>query len=218
MYRMIFEKSGNAIWISHLDLMRVFQRAFKRADLSLTHTQGFNPRPSVSIALPMSVGISSFCELLDFDLDSDAVDCEEIKNRLNAVLVEGVHVNTVYQGGRKLRDLSLLSCVSVLEYDNGVPTSAKESMESLFNQDVLIVPKKTKSGIQDQNISTMIRNLEVSQVDNTIILNSMICCQNPTLNPQQLISAVKLHLPQFAPDFAHCSRIEIYDTKENVFR
>lgn len=218
MYRMIFEKSGNAIWISHLDLMRVFQRAFKRADLSLTHTQGFNPRPSVSIALPMSVGISSFCELLDFDLDGDTVDCEEIKNRLNAVLVEGVHVNTVYQGGRKLRDLSLLSCVSVLEYDNVVPASAKESIESLFNRDTLIVPKKTKSGMQDQNISAMIRRLEVTQVDNSIVLNAMICCQNPTLNPQQLISAVKLHLPQFAPDFAHCSRIEIYDTKENVFR
>lgn len=52
MPRLLFEKKGNAIWISHLDLMRVFQRSFKRAGLPLTHTQGFNPRPSVSIALP----------------------------------------------------------------------------------------------------------------------------------------------------------------------
>ena len=58
MPRALFEKAGNAIWISHLDLMRVFQRSFKRAGLPLTHTQGFNPRPSVSIALPMSVGVS----------------------------------------------------------------------------------------------------------------------------------------------------------------
>ena len=55
MPRLLFEKKGNAIWISHLDLMRVFQRSFKRAGLPLTHTQGFNPRPSVSIALPLSV-------------------------------------------------------------------------------------------------------------------------------------------------------------------
>ena len=62
MPRLCFEKTGNAVWISHLDLMRVFQRAFKRAGLPLTHTQGFNPRPSVSIALPLSVGIESVCE------------------------------------------------------------------------------------------------------------------------------------------------------------
>ena len=69
MPRALFEKKGNAVWISHLDLMRVFQRAFKRAGLPLTHTKGFNPRPSVSIALPMSVGIEIGCELLDFELE-----------------------------------------------------------------------------------------------------------------------------------------------------
>ena len=61
MPRLLFEKTGTAVWMSHLDLMRVFQRAFKRAGLSLTHTKGFNPRPSVSIALPLSVGVESVC-------------------------------------------------------------------------------------------------------------------------------------------------------------
>ena len=50
MPRLLFEKKGNAIWISHLDLMRVFQRSFKRAGLPLTHTKGFNPRPWASKA------------------------------------------------------------------------------------------------------------------------------------------------------------------------
>ena len=68
MPRLLFEKTGTAVWISHLDLMRLFQRAFKRAGFPLTHTQVYNPRPSVSIALPLSVGIESQCELLDFDL------------------------------------------------------------------------------------------------------------------------------------------------------
>ena len=73
MPRALFEKTGSAVYISHLDLMRVFQRAFKRAGLPLTHTQGFSPRPSVSIALPMSVGVASRCELLDFDLDGELI-------------------------------------------------------------------------------------------------------------------------------------------------
>ena len=103
MPRLLFEKTGNAVWISHLDLMRVFQRAFKRAGLPLTHTQGFNPRPSVSIALPLSVGIDSRCELLDFDLDGCEATCDEIKERLNAALIAGVVVLEVYADGRKIR-------------------------------------------------------------------------------------------------------------------
>ena len=87
MPRLLFEKKGNAIWISHLDLMRAFQRAFKRADLPLTHTTGFNPRPSVSIALPLSLGIESRCELLDFDLEGNPVPMEEIRDRLYAALI-----------------------------------------------------------------------------------------------------------------------------------
>ena len=90
MLRALFQKTGNAVYISHLDLMRLFQRAFKRAGLPLTHTQGFNPRPSVSIALPLSVGVESRCELLDFELETDAFSCDEIRSRLNQALVEEI--------------------------------------------------------------------------------------------------------------------------------
>ena len=91
MPRVLFEKKGNAVWISHLDLMRLFQRAFQRAGLNLKHTQGFNPRPSVSIALPLSVGVESNCELLDFELDGQTVSNKEIVARLNQSLVEGLY-------------------------------------------------------------------------------------------------------------------------------
>ena len=100
MPRILFEKKGNAVWISHLDLMRLFQRAFKRAGLPLTHTQGFNQRPSVSIALPLSVGVESVCELLDFELDGEDVACDEIRRRLNENLVEGIRVLAVCKKGR----------------------------------------------------------------------------------------------------------------------
>ena len=218
MYRMLFKKTGNAVWVSHLDLMRIFQRAFKRAGLPLIHTQGFNPRPSVSIALPLSVGVSSVCELLDFDLDGEVVDCEEIKTRLNAALIDGVQVTAVYTGGRKLRELSLLSCNVTLEYDDGVPEGCVAAIDGLFAQENLIVPKKTKSGMQDQNIISMIRRIDIEETANTVTLNALVCCQNPSLNPQQLVSAISIHMPQYTPDFAKCIRLELYDDKENIFR
>ena len=219
MPRALFEKTGNAVWMSHLDLMRLLQRAFKRAGLNLTHTQGFNPRPSVSIALPLSVGVESACELLDFDLDGQDIPCDEICARLNAALVEGIRILCVYNEGRKIKHLAFLDCVVTLEYDRGVPLDAVEKLTALFGRSELIVEKKGKNGIAEQNIIPMIRNVAVVCGDaHTLQLRARVCCQNPTLNPMQLVAAVERYVPECRPDFAKCSRIEIYDTEENIFR
>ena len=220
MPRILFEKKGNAVWISHLDLMRLFQRAFKRAGLPLTHTQGFNPRPSVSIALPLSVGVESCCELLDFDLDGDKVANRIVRGKLNDYLLPGIRVIKVYDNGQKIKYLALLDTIVTMEYDNGVPAEAKAKLEQFFAQEEILVEKKTKSGdIIDQNIVPMIKALEVIQADdNTVQLKARVCCQNPTLNPMQLHGAVVRHLPELAPSFAKCERLELYDIDGNIFR
>ena len=104
MPRLLFEKTGNAVWISHLDLMRLFQRAFKRAGLPLKHSQGYNPRPLVAIAMPLSVGVESVCELLDFELEGCDISNPEIKERLNKTLVDGIHVRHVYDNAQKIKN------------------------------------------------------------------------------------------------------------------
>ena len=219
MPRLLFEKTGTAVWISHLDLMRLFQRAFKRAGLQLTHTQGFNPRPSVSIALPLSVGVESACELLDFDLDGDPVVGEEIALRLNQFLVEGVRVLHVYDNGSKIKNLAFLSCEIIMEYDKGVPEGALEAICHLFARDTLIMDKKGKNGTIQQDIIPMIRRINAVQSDeHTIVLAACICCQNPTLNPAQLSAAIGSYLPDYRPDFSKCRRLEVYDSNEKVFR
>ena len=219
MPRLLFEKTGSAVWMSHLDLMRLFQRAFKRAGLPLKHTQGFNPRPSVSIALPLSVGVESVCELLDFDLDGVSVPCDEITERLNRSLVDGVVVWKTYEDGRKLRDLALLDCKVTLEYDRGVPAEALTSIQTLFASDSVMVTKKTKNGIQEQDIIPMIRNIRIVQTDpNTLEMDARICCQNPTLNPVQLVAAIDRYLPEMVPNFTKCKRFEIMDAQEEIFR
>ena len=219
MLRLLFKKTGRSVWISHLDLMRLFQRAFKRAGLPLTHTQGFNPRPSVSIALPLSVGVESQCELLDFELDWMELPFDEMLRRLNACLVEGITVTDVYSDGRKIRDISLLRCALRLQYDAGVPDNCTEALQALFARSELMVPKKTKNGIQDQNIISMIREISFQAVSNREVLaECLICCQNPTLNPMQIPAAISLYAPELAPDFTRCCRMEIYDSNQQIFR
>ena len=219
MPRALFEKTGRAIYISHLDLMRVFQRAFKRAGLPLTHTQGFNPRPSVSIALPLSLGVESGCELLDFDLYGEKIPNEQILTRLNAALVEGVRVLEVYDEALKIKHLALLECEVALEYDKGIPEGAQAQIAALFAKPEVIVEKKSKNGIKEENIIPMIRRIAVSPVDaNTLQLRALVCCQNPTLNPMQLNAAIEKYLPEMKADFVRCRRIQVFDTNENIFR
>ena len=218
MPRLLFEKTGTAVWMSHLDLMRVFQRAFKRAGLPLTHTKGFNPRPSVSIALPLSVGVESVCELLDFDLEGERVPAEEIRDRLNGALVPGVFVRECYENGRKLRDLSLLRCRVTLEYDSGIPEGAEQSIRALFARESISVEKKSKNGMTEQNIRPMIRTLDVAAAPGELTLDAVICCQNPTLNPALLCGAVCRYLPELTPNHSHIARIEIFDNTQTVFR
>ena len=219
MPRLLFEKRGNAVWISHLDLMRLFQRAFQRAGLPLTHTQGFNPRPLVSIALPLSVGIESNCELLDFDLEGEPVACTEICERLNAALINDVQVLQVFSSGRKLKELVYCHSKVALEYDGGIPEGGEEMLQKFFKSQSLVVPKKGKNGIQDQDVIPMLRSIKVSKAgEKELLLDIVACCQNPTLNPMQLVAAINLHLPELKPDFAKSSRIEIYDSEMNVFR
>ena len=219
MPRLLFEKTGNAVWISHLDLMRVFQRAFKRAGLPLTHTQGFNPRPSVSIALPLSVGIESRCELLDFELYGQKIPNEEIHSKLNEALVAGVRVLSVYDDARKIKHLAYLDCNIVMEYDEGIPRSACQKIQNLFDGEEVLVEKKSKSGaIADQNIIPMIQKLEVQEQGSEISIRTLICCQNPSLNPMQIYHAVCKYLPELTPAFVRCERLEVYDLENNIFR
>ena len=218
MLRALFVKTGEAVYISHLDLMRVFQRTFARADLHLTHTQGYNPRPSVSIAMPLSLGVSSRCELLDFELDGQDIPCDEIGDRLNEKLIPGVRVLNVYDNGRKVRDLSLLHCTVTLEYDTGVSEEMTAEISALFRRDSLLVTKKGKNGPTQQDIIPMIRRLAVRAGEREIVLDALICCQNPSLNPMQLSAAICKYLPQLTPDFVRCRRMEVYDQENNIFR
>ncbi len=219
MPRALFEKTGNAVYISHLDLMRLFQRAFKRAGLLLTHTQGFNPRPSVSIALPMSVGVKSCCELLDFRLDEEVVSCEEIQKRLNETLVEGVRILKVYPECRRIREIAYLDCTVTLVYDKGVPAEGEQKLRELFSRDELILEKTNRNGTRQENIIPMIRRMTVTRTDgNTLLLSARVCCQEPSLNPNQLVTAIERYLPECKPDFYTSERLEIYDAEETIFR
>ena len=218
MHRAIFEKKGNAIWISHLDLMRVLQRSFRRAGLLLKHSQGFTPHPCLSLALPLSVGVSSCCEVMDFELE-EGQDETMLYERLNAVLPEGITLFSVYEGGRKVKELTHLQVAITMEYDKGIPVGCADAFNALFQRDELLVEKKTKSGtIVMQNILEMMRNISIEEMNaNTLVFTCAVCAQNPSLNPSAITAAIEQELPDFAPDFSSVARLRALDSEGNEF-
>lgn len=218
MNRLLFEKRGDAVWISHLDLMRVFQRAFRRAGFLLKHTGGFNQHAYVSLALPLSVGTESGCEIMDFELEETFVP-ENLCERLNAALPAGVRVLEVYESAAKLKELTHLHAQVVLEYDGGVSDETEQALKELFDRAELPVEKKTKKGMATVDIRPMIRFLKVERISGTeLLLDAVVCAQNPSLNPSQLVNAIETHLPACKPDHAVIRRMEVLREDSTPFR
>lgn len=219
MSRLLFTKTGRARYISHLDLMRTFQRAFQRAELTIKHTEGFNPHPFISILLPLSLGYSSECEVLEFQLLGDT-SADEVPSRLNDVLPEGITVVRCYEDGRKAKELALVEYDVTMEYDKGVPSSAEGAWNNLLNRDTLSVIKKSnkaKSGQTTVDIIPLVKSFAITENGDELHLTAVIAAQNPGLNPQLLLKAFTENYPDLAPDFVRYHRCAVYDNANNVF-
>ena len=216
--RLLFIKEEQASYISHLDLMRTFQRVFPRGGLELKHSQGFHPHPLISIVLPLPVGQSSDCELLDFEVEQD-IDGSGIAEMLNTGLPAGLRVRECYRVERPARELAFLRARLELDYDRGVPEGAAERLRELFSRDEVLVEKRTKhKELAQINVVPLIHGVDWTQRDNLITAEAVVAAQNPGLNPALLANAVSAQLPELAPDFARVRRLELYDSAVSVFR
>ncbi|MBE6985065.1 MAG: DUF2344 domain-containing protein [Ruminococcaceae bacterium] len=213
MRRMLFEKKGTAIWMSHLDTMRLMQRAFRRAGVLLHHSQGYTPHAYVSMLLPLSVGVESECEIMEYELDAELTITPQ---EMNAVLPEGVRVLNVYESARKGKELTHLRAQLKLHYDHEAPCAIE--IEELLSKTELIVEKRTKRGVDNVDIRPLVKEVRITAAQNEIILDCIVCAQNPSLNPMLLPSAIERYLPTHRADFVTCCRMEIYDAQGEIFR
>ena len=216
--RLLFTKEAQASYISHLDTMRTFQRVFPRAELHLKHSNGFHPHPIISIVLPLPVGQSSDCELLDFETIEET-DGSGIAEKLNTGLPAGLRVKECYPVTRPVREFAFLRARMELIYDNGVPDGAVEGLQELFARPSLIIEKRTKhKSMAEVDVAPMIREMTLTQEENSIFADTVVAAQNPGLNPAYLAQAIERELPAFRPDFVRVRRKEIYDVEGNIFR
>lgn len=215
--RIRFEKTGRAKYISHLDLMRTFQHAFIRSDIKIKHTEGFNPHPYISMALPLQLGCESVCEVLDIQIEDD-MSPEAIPEKLNPWLPEGIRAVSAALPVNKVGLLKYVRCSVNLIYDDGNAAGRKAAIEELFRRDQLVIMKKTKRGVGELDLASNVSELTVElKSDTELLLMALVSAVDPTVNPSNLLDVIKQNAPELEPDFAQYLRLEVYDGNMKPF-
>lgn len=139
--RVMLAKKGRAKYTSHLDMQRCMMRAVRRAKIDLWYTEGFNPHPYVTFALPLPLGVESDGEPVDIRLEGD-ISNTELRRKLNPVLPEGIEVTKVVNAVNKPGDIAFAKYSIVLYCFEG----AKEKIKAALDGGNLPAEKTGKSG------------------------------------------------------------------------
>ena len=216
--RLLFAKKDRAIYISHLDLMHVLQRAFLRAGYQLKFSEGFNPHPVISIAVPLSVGAASECELLDFTLLDEQIDFVKLICDLNAAMPEGIVALAVYEPTKKASGVKWLRVVGRYEFDHANHEAMSEALRAFYAAKEIPVTRKTKRGEGVLDIAPHVKEMQIASAADMVRVEAVISVNEPTINPDLLVNALRQISPELAPDFAQFTRVEIYDENMEIFR
>ena len=162
--RIKFSKEGSVKFIGHLDMMRYFQKAIRRADIDIAYSSGFNPHQIMSFASPLSVGHESSGEYFDVELNS-LVSEEDVQERLNAVMVEGVRILAVSvldeKEGNAMASVAAADYLVAFSDKIKLPEDWQERLQDFYAQKTIPVIKKTKKGEKEIDLKEGIYKLEI---------------------------------------------------------
>lgn len=166
--RMRFGKKGIVKFIGHLDIMRYFQKAFRRANVDIRYSQGFHPHPYLSFASPLGVGLESYGEYLDMEVNSYD-DLEAMKDAVNAQMTEGITVYSIHLLPDDAK--TSMSMIAAADYeidfrDNMSPCGKvrlEEAVTHFMAMPVIRVIKKTKKSEREIDIRPLIYDMHVTE-------------------------------------------------------
>lgn len=225
--RAVFTKVGDIKFISHLDLVRLFQRAFNRAGIPVIYSEGFNPHPKFSIGNPLSLGVESEIEYLDIEIEDDYKSSNFIED-LNPILPQGVKILSATED---FEDISVSRIIKFSKYEfklnleEQLPLDivAKE-IDDFMQKEEIIAERKKKKGrkkiLVSENIREKIINLISMESNNDIKLIGIFTAGElnnlrPDVFLEALINYTNLKIDQ---GLVEVKRLENYDWDMNKVR
>lgn len=211
--RIKFSKQGAMKFIGHLDIMRYFQKAIRRADIPIVFTEGFSPHMVMSFASPLGVGLTSDGEYMDIEVHGELTSNEAV-NRLNKVMVEGIKVLSyrMIPDAKASKAMSLVSAAdyTVLFRKGCEPQDGwQDRLDAFFALPSISIVKKTKKSEKEVDIKPMIYDMKLRK-DGQIFLRLAAGSAN-NLKPELVMEAFASYLGLELPPFALLvNRIELY--------
>ena len=216
--RLKFSKNGPIKFIGHLDVMRYFQKAIRRANIDIKYSEGFSPHQLLSFAQPLSVGATSDGEYLDMVVNS-MVSTQDIMDSLNNVMNEGIRIEAVTEIGEREEKAMTLSYAA--KYRLRFRKSLKPDfdwiteLEKYLGQNRLPTMKKTKSGEKEIDMKQMIFDyqLDAANEEATFLLSMS---SSATLKPALLFETFFKSLgKELAPGALAIHRVDIYKSGQD---
>lgn len=200
--RLRFAKQGDLRLVSHRDMVRAFERMFRRVGVSLAMSEGFHPRPKMTFPDALSLGVAASDEVMDITL-AERVEPEDFKERLNRTCPEGLVIHTVQilgEGDRKARIDRV-----VYELDLGADTdqtALQHAIDELASRETLVVDRKGKQIEIDLK-----QTLDRLWLDDGRLMMSIRVVQQSQLQPRDILSHIGL--PDFIRDGGVLTRTRI---------
>lgn len=193
-YILTFSKTGTICYTSHLDMMKMFKRIFKRAGIKQSYSQGFNPHPKMGFAQPLSLGYWGLGELLEFETDEEYT-VEYLEKTLKPLMPEGIVITDCKAAEPSKKTLAAMT--DAAEYIIAIPLheplemNAEQINEKYMGQEHILTYKKQKKKKEpvEVDIKPMIREISFVAEDETLFVTALLDSgSNSNLSPELVIT------------------------------
>ena len=208
--RMKFKKHGCMKFIGHLDIMRYFQKAIRRADIDIAYSEGFSPHMIMSFAAPLGVGLTSEGEYVDLQVNSCASSKAAV-DALNSVMVDGMEVVSFKLLPENVKNA--MSSVAAADYfvkwrEGYVPENWEEKFNAFLQKEEMLIVKKTKRSESEVDLKPMLYKTELR--DGGIFMQ-VACGSVNNLKPELVMEAFAKDAGiELAPFALEVCRLEVY--------
>ncbi len=210
--RIFFKKTGRMKFISHLDLQRFMIRMIRRSGIPVWYSEGFNPHPYITFALPLSLGFESSYDVLDMRLDDDTYPLSDTLARLKEVMPEGIELISIGEPIMKAGEISFAEYEIVCE---GLKEAIAENLRQFLALPQILTDKKSKKGkMNTVDLAPAIKSFDVGKDKIRLVLAAG---SSNNLNPKLLLEVFENKTNMKLP-FALITRVMLYNSNMEEFR
>ena len=210
--RIKFEKTGPAVYISHLDLVRLFSRSLARAKIEVAHSEGFNPRPKIVFAGAIPLGIESLCEFAD--IKTPETQIWKTPETLSGFFPQGINIREIYEPAADFKNIAATKFQIFIKPDKAGASEFSEFNEfkALFSGDM---PAANKKGTVI-NLKDYILDMNIAENSGGYILINAVVKTSPEayLSPETIIGFVK---EKYTIRDNFVKKVETYDKNGSIF-